>query len=157
VVAFGGGRYDQWRSTYLYGEKEAASLEHNKERRICRRKSRRACSIEYAAIPATGSKDRWVTGAAKANRLVVGEQGVMDGRHGSRNGNRIVLDRKAGGRKQCVASWMGQRASKIVFGEKVRGKQQGIAAKVVVDENASGRMGRTSRDICVGAFVADWS
>ena len=80
----------------------------------------------------------------------------MDGRQESRNGNRIVLDRKVSGRQQGVASWMGQGPSKIVFGEKVR-RRQGIAAKVVVDENASGRMGRTRRDICVGAFVADWS
>jgi hypothetical protein len=79
------------------------------------------------------SKRRSVIDAAEASRLVVGEQGVMDGRQESRNGNRIVLDRKVSG-----------------------GKQQGIAAKVVVDENARGRMG-TSRDICVGAFVADWS
>jgi hypothetical protein len=86
--------------------------------------------------------------------LVVGEQGVMDGRQESRNGNRIVLDRKVSGRQQGVASWMGQGTSKI---EKVSGKQQGVAEKVVVDENASGRMGRTSRDICVGAFVSDWS
>src|SRR5271170_7997817 len=87
----------------------------------------------------------WATGAADASRLDVGEQGVTDGREESRNGNRIVLDRKVSGRQQGVASWMGQGASKIVFGEKVRGKQQGIAARVVVDENA---MGRTSRDMC---------
>src|ERR1700722_19347380 len=66
----------------------------------------------------------------------------MDGRQESRNGNRIVLDKKGSGGQQGVASWGDQGASEIVFGEKVRGKQQGIAAKVVVDENASGRMGR---------------
>jgi hypothetical protein len=84
--------------------------------------------------------------------LIVGEQDVMDGRQESQNGNKILLDRKVSGRQRGVASWIGQGASEI---EKVRGKQQGIAAKVVVDGNVNGRMGRTSRDICVGAFVVE--
>jgi hypothetical protein len=43
------------------------------------------------------------------------------------------------------------------FWRKCEASSKGIAAKVVVDENVNGRMGRTSRDICVGAFVANWS